>query len=527
MNAGDRDEAGVTSAPWAALPFDIVSAIAVVVANLSGLAIGDDGVGYRAIADSLAAGNGFGYFLERPVTIWPPGWPTLMAIVDRLTPLDTRGAAIVLNALTAAAIVVLTHRLTRRLVRDPMLVNAVTAVTAVGASTMVFGHLLMTDLAFAAVTLALFLTLLNARGHNGVGWLAGAAALVGAAFMVRYAGVVHIVTGGVWLAVDSRRPMGKRFIRAAAFGVAAAVVPVAWMLRNHSVDGTALGVRYSSSRGLIGNLLDLVATIGNFLVPGVEIETRTWWAVVGVLGTGVVAVLAWVVLRTGERFAPGRRLALLGTPAGLLVCHVAIYASYMLYARTTTGLNRLDFRLLNPLYLPLAIGAAAIIDRIPEATSDPRWSRAGRGLVSAWVVVNLAVGIGMVGYFATGPDLFVGNYEREEFVDVRASTALAAVPAECRDRPDRLSSNLPNALYPALEAQWSARITGLESNDPVDDLARLRRAVEAGEPRCLVWIDLEPTYGHLATLAKLSSEVALVTLAVNGPVAVYRLDASG
>ena len=65
------------------------SAAAVVIGNLGGLAIGDDGVGYQATADSLLNGNGLGYFLEPKLTIWPPGWPVLMAAVAKVSPLDT------------------------------------------------------------------------------------------------------------------------------------------------------------------------------------------------------------------------------------------------------------------------------------------------------------------------------------------------------------------------------------------------------------------------------------------------------
>ena len=63
---------------------------------------------------------------------------------------------------------------------------------------------------------------------------------------------------------------------------------------------------------------------------------------------------------------------LMTTAAGLLVVHVAVYAAYMLYARTTTGLNRLDFRLLNPLYLPLVIVALVVIDRVSAERTEAR-----------------------------------------------------------------------------------------------------------------------------------------------------------
>lgn len=512
-----------------ALHVALASAAAVVVANASGLAVGDDGVGYQAIADRLAAGRGYGYFLEDPVTIWPPGWPAAMATVAELTPLDTKGAAVALNALTAFVVVLLAAALLRRLTRDPLVAGTTLLVVGLGASTMVFGHLLMTDFAFVAAMLGLFLVLARARdAERELGWVLGAAGLVWVSFAIRYAAVVHLATGAAWLLLDHRRPRWRRLRNAAVFGAAGVAAPAAWMARNHSVDGTALGVRYSSARGLVGNVADLVATIGNFVLPGVAIESRTVWAAVAVAGVAAVGAASLRALRSaGVTNLPALWRGL-GTVPGLLLVHVGVYAAYMLYARTTTGLNRLDFRLLNPLYLPLVLGAAVVIDRLRRTGGAPdRWRRAATASMGVWAVLNVAVGIVMVGYFATGPDLFVGNYERGAFEQVRSSPALDRLPADCRG--ERLSSNLPNALYdrtPAVEAQWSPRLTGLESNDPVDDLERLERDVLRA-PECLVWIDLEPRYGHLAPLDRLRELVTVTPVARDGAVTVYELTPKG
>ena len=499
------------------------SALAVLLANVGGLAIGDDGVGYRATADSLVQGHGLGYFLERPLVIWPPGWPVLMAIVAKITPLDTEQAAIVLNALTAFAIVVLVNRLLVRLVRSDTFVTLGTAASALGASAMVFGHLLMTDFAFAAVTLALFLALLNYRDARRLGWLAVAIVLVWAGFMIRYAGIVHIGTVGLWLLLDRRRTVVERVRDGVVFGVLAAAVPVAWVLRNLATDDTALGVRYSSSRGLLPNTFDTLATIGNFLTPGVEIERRTIWAAVAAIGVLVMLAMLWRIVGRDRRFrSVGGVLDVAASGPGLLVVHVAVYAAYMLYARSTTGLNQLDFRLLNPIYLPLVISALVILDRVAAGDDErsPRWRSAARTTAFAWAGLNVVLGLGMVAYFATSPDLFVGNYERAAFDQVRDSPALQSLPTGCE-----VSSNLPNALYGSgIDAQWSPRNTGLESNDKVDDLPVLEREVDDGE-FCLVWIDLEPRYGHLATLAQLEREFSLVELAHDGPVTTYRIKA--
>lgn len=128
-----------------------------------------------------------------------------------------------------------------------------------------------------------------------------------------------------------------------------------WVLRNRSIDGTALGVRYSSNRGLVANTIDLIATLGNFLNPGVAIDLRLIWFIVGLIGVSVMAAFTARSLGVSELKGWTRRHGLLrlhprrlwmqlgGTLPGLLVIHTATYALYMLYARTTTGLNQLIF----------------------------------------------------------------------------------------------------------------------------------------------------------------------------------------
>lgn len=503
---------------WAA-----ASAFAVLIANAGGLAIGDDGIGYQAISDSIRNGEGLGYFLEPRLTIWPPGWPALMALVSKVTTLNPEGAAIVLNALTAAAVVLLVNRILRRLVRSENVQVLGTAVVALGASSMVFGHLLMTDFALAAVTMALFVVLLNYRDDPSPRLIAAAAALITAAFMIRYAGVVTLATAAVWLLLDRRRTVRQRLLSVAALSVGALIVPVAWILRNHSIDGTTLGERWSSKRGLIPNTFDALATVGNFLTPGVAIAQRMIFAAVAVVGSVIMAAMLARALRNDQRVrSVNGVIDLLASPTGLIGGHAIVYLVYMLYVRTTTGLNQLDFRLLNPMYLSMVIVALVILDRVSEDSSDVRWQRAARVVLGSWAGLNMIIGLGMVAYFSTDPALFDGNYESRQYDLARASDALDALPDGCRT-----ASNLPNAFYKGgLEPEWSPFETGLESDDPSDDIEVLVRelAEPDAEERCLVWVDLQPRWGHLASRATLRKHVDLVELASDGAVTTYRIE---
>jgi hypothetical protein len=510
----------------AVLPLAFLGTAAVLISNVSGIAVGDDGVGYRATADSLLAGNGLGYFLERPLTVWPPVWPWLMAAVNKVTPLDSLGAAIVLNAAVTFVAVLLGHRLLRRVVVQDRLVLVGTAVIALGSSTIGFGHLLMTDFAFATVLVGLLLLLLNFAEDHHPGYLIGAGALVWLAFELRYVALYLIPIAGLWLLLDRGRRFLLRVRDAALFGAVSLVVPIAWMLRNHSLDGTYTGPRYPSARGLPANAFDILATMGRFLLPGVANGATKLWAAVALV---VLAVAAWLGLRvllatrTDGESPAARSYRLLGGPTGLVLMMGFGYLLYMLYVRSTTALNQLDLRLLNPAYLPLLVLGLTLIARLDALGPPPgnRWPRRGLVVAYLWAAANIGAGLVAMVAFAAGNPYFEGNYESDVFASIRDDPALSALPAGCH-----VESNQPNALYPTVEATWSPRRTGLESNEPVDDLDRLVEQL-ADRPTCLVWIDEPPVWGHLWTLDELRERIGLKQLARSGEVAVYQVTPKG
>ena len=503
---------------WIAL----ASFLLVLVANSQGIASGDDGVGYRAIADSILAGDGLSYFLEEQLTIWPPLWPALMALIARLTPLDTVGAAILLNAVTAAAAVPVGHRLLRRVVPDARLVLAGTLVIGLGSSTIGFGHLLMTDLAFAVIVMAWLLSLMNFWDSGSRQWLVAAASLVWVGFMLRYVSIYLIGLGGLWLLLDLRRRFGARLVSGITYGLVAIVVPVAWMLRNRSIDGTFTGERMPSARGPVDNAFDIMGAMGRWLLPGVADGAKYLWAAVGVVVFLIAAWLGWRVLTAGARRSqfdsPVRRfLTWLGRPSGLLAVQAFGYLAYMLYVRSTTALNQLELRLLNPAYFSLVALALLLISQLGriDGAAGRRWHSRGMAVAYLWAAANIAVGLYATVNFASGDPFFEGNYESDTFVEIRANPALDAIPEDCD-----VYSNLPNGLYPALGSQWSPRETGLESNELVDDLPELIDSLET-QRACLVWIDEPPEYGHLWSREELSDSVDLVPIAADGNVEVY------
>jgi hypothetical protein len=499
-----------------------VSALLGLATNLGGISSGDDGVGYRAIADSLLRGDGFGYFLEKPVTIWPPLWPGLMAGIAKITPLDPLGAAILLNTVCLVLLVVLGHRLLQRTVADRRLVAFGTAVVALGPVTVGLAHTVNTDLPFAVVVIAWALAMFHQRRHDSRRGLLLASIAVWVGFGLRYVAIYLLAIGCLWLLLDSRRRMSRRLVDAVLYGAVGSLAPVAWMLRNHSVDGTWTGIRTPSARGPIENAYDVVATMGKWLLPGVLDSRGYLWAALGALTLAVAAILGWKVLaaRPGDHDTPmwRRFLEWLGRPTGLLALLAFGYLGYMWYVRSGSALNLLGLRLLNPAYIPMVTLALVLLDRTRWLAGDDRWSRGGVVLAGAWSATNVVVGLVAVAIFAAGGNLLMGSYDGDDFDRARSSEALEALPEDCA-----LYSNLPSALYPELEAQWSPRRTYFESTATTDDVDVLQDRLH-DRPSCLIWIDEEPRMANLWTLDQLAESFELVPLAESDDVAVYRFE---
>jgi hypothetical protein len=547
-NASTSEAADSWESPSEKYPYVLLlaisSAVAVLISNISGIATGDDGVGYRAIADSLLYGEGFGYFLERPVTIWPPIWSALMAGVAWATPLNTMGAVILLNAAVAAAVVVVGNKLLRLFVSNTRLVLLGTLVLAFGPSTIGLGHVLMTDMAFALLVMAWMLTLIRFRSSGSVLTLILSAMLVWVGFGLRYIGLVLIAFGGLWLLLDRNRSWLVRIRNGAIYGAVSCIAPGLWMARNYSIDETFTGERHPSARGLVDNGFDIAATLGRFLLPGLGNGLTKIWAAVGLSVLAVAIYLAVRLLRVPPPENPGaagnparallstgavfhRLVAIPGSTLGLLLFFPILYMVYMLYVRTTTALNQLDLRLLYPAYFPLMFLALALIDRLPRLNSTPEtaadatqgnhWWRLGYAGAHVWTAANLAAGCVAMLAFAAGHPYFIGNYEAKVFDQVRANEALEALPPNCT-----LYSNLPNGLYPSYEAQWSPQRRALESSEEIPDLQEITATLTDTES-CLVWIDEPPAYGHLWTLEQLQTRLTLTELASNGNVSVFRM----
>jgi hypothetical protein len=249
MEAGPRVESSIVTAEpravrravaWWPLSLAVVAVVAVAagLAVVDGLPVGvvaDDSM-YVILARSLATGQGF-RFLNVPGlpngTHFPPGYPALLALVSFVAPAFP-GSVIVFKALNAlflaAAAVCVTLLLRRRLALGAGWALSVGAVTAVSVPLLILSSLVLSELLFLALVLALlpfFEKLVDEPAGTARSLVAGLA--IAACALVRTHGVVLLPA--LMLTLAARRRWRDAALVSA--GAIAGLLPwQLWVARN-------------------------------------------------------------------------------------------------------------------------------------------------------------------------------------------------------------------------------------------------------------------------------------------------------
>jgi hypothetical protein len=246
----------------------LAAVTATLIATTRGPGLDPDSADYLSSGLNLAQGHGLRTFTGTLLTLFPPGLPAVVALGHWLG-ISAEWTVRLFNAGAFAGAVCLGFLLLKRHVQSRLLVAASTALLAISLPLLYVSQMAWTEPAFIVICLGFILVLERlVATPRTVSWLVAAAVLVWAAFMFKYAGLALIPAGALTLLLARRRSGWRSALTSTgAFVALSAVVPVAWMVRNHSVDGTLMGYRAPSTDGPLFVAWRVAVVLGEWVIP--------------------------------------------------------------------------------------------------------------------------------------------------------------------------------------------------------------------------------------------------------------------
>lgn len=365
--------------PWllAAVPF-----VTTLVATRQGPGLSPDSVIYLSTGINVADGDGLRTLTGEALTLFPPGLPLLVAAGESLG----LGADLTVRLANAAAfsgIVLIAAALLRRHVANRTLVTGGTLFVAVSVPLLGVAVMAWTEILFILVVLGFLEMLERALGPTSQRrWLAGCVAATWLAFSLRYAAICLVPVGVAAALAGTWRTRRQTALRdAVTFGVLALCVPALMMLRNHSTDGTLLGPRFPSIDTPAQVAERLLRTLGEWVLPLPLPDHLLSTIGLGLITGLIVTFVAMSRQATSERASDDAHVLL---PAAMFtIC----YAIYLSLAQLTTAIDKINTRLLSPIFVPMLLLVVVALDKLAPG-ANPRCRMVARLALTATLAVQ-------------------------------------------------------------------------------------------------------------------------------------------
>lgn len=380
---------------------------------------------------------------ENVYRFWPPLYPVLLAAgsFGVFDPLDVAGP---LNAVAFGLTVLVAGRWLRRNLRSRFLLVWGCLALMLAAPVAGIAAWAMSEAAFILFAL---LALFRAEAHLREGKrsaLLQAAAFTALTCLTRYMGVAVLATVVLLLLVQ-RGPAPMERLRAAIAYVLLSALPLAlWLVRNVLVLGEPTGNLLPVDYSPPDILRDLLVLLGKWAVP----LDASWW---GRAAAGLLALTIAAGILNARRTRIGNvRWQSAVFPGCFALVFAALHITAMLTGNTWHGLHE---RHISPIYIPLALVAVVILDRLlvrPERAipSIPtgRLSAGRNAIVQLCLIAALSIWL-VNGAVANAEDI------RERNADGPGNYASgywkhSAIMEHVTPHGDRgVYSNYPAALY--------------------------------------------------------------------------------
>jgi 4-amino-4-deoxy-L-arabinose transferase-like glycosyltransferase len=358
------------------LPLIIILALAgiatMLLATRWGIGLTPDSVGYIEVARNLL--HGLGLRTQTPdgagaFTMWPPLYPTLLAVIGLLG-VDPLYGARWLNALLFGANIVLVGYMIRRFANASRLAPVFGSFLVLTSVDMLSIHsAALTEPAFIFFTL-LGLFWLGVHIETSQALLAAAAA-TGLAFLTRFSGLALVAAGALAILWLGRQAPRRRMRDSLVFAVISALPMVLWAAWSMRATGSPGGRAVAFHPVTIDHAASALRTLSTWLLPMRAPEAIREFLLLGMIAGGLLlGVLIWK--------APARQAARGSATSGsrslllLLGLYIASYLALLIVYLSLFNVwsDIIDGRILSPVYVTGVVLTICLAHRMLRSAGE-------------------------------------------------------------------------------------------------------------------------------------------------------------
>jgi hypothetical protein len=316
----------------------------------SGIGISPDSVMYWSTAGHIRNSFSFTDFNDLPLTDFPLGYPSLLALLSFLSGLSILSLAPVLNACLLSVLLILSSYIMQADGRFPQPFKAlVLALLACSPALLEVYAMLWSETVFLVETLALLVALhVYGRTHRFKTLLL-CGIITALALVTRYAAISLLALSLGMLVLDPASGVRKKIQHIIAYLCISISLVTANLLRNHFASGHSTGVREKAIRSLYDNIAEMGAVFGGWLPFGISGSVLFWIVLIVLLTAFLFFIRHWM------------QASFFWKMSNLVTAWLLVYTGFILAVSTISRFEDLSSRLLSPIYIPLLLFIAGLL----------------------------------------------------------------------------------------------------------------------------------------------------------------------
>jgi len=318
--------------------------------SYSGVGISPDSIMYASTATNIQAHFSLMTFNGTPLVFFPVFYPFFLAVIQFITRVDPITAGSVINSCLFASAIFVTGWMMERFITHARIYKWLILIAIILSPALleIYSFLWSETLFILEVMLFIMAYHHYLRLHSNLS-LAIVVVIAAIACITRYAGITLIGTAGLLMLLDDHLTIRKKIIHILILSFGSVSLLVGNLILNSFNTGLSTGTRLPSITPFSKNLY-YAGTVFCDWASFSESADKYAMAVAAIILLSLIAILGWKALK-------GR----INSYENVVIAFAVVYGLFIILLATFSRFERINSRLLSPMFIPLLIACTSWI----------------------------------------------------------------------------------------------------------------------------------------------------------------------